>query len=1154
MRRIFTLLVFFWTTQCFAYAAAPTVPGSNLTFNSLDGGGFSGSFTVGNGTTRIVVMKEGSAVQGMPVNGVDYVANQNFGTAGSEFSLPGEYVVSRATWNTFTVKNLKPGTVYYVAVFDFNGTGTTTQYLLTPLTGNQATLTAPVTQTSAMAVTATTGNTISLGWTKGSGSGRIIIARKGSPVNVTPADLSDYYQDQNFGVGAKIGTDNYVVYKNPGTSVVIKSLEPNTTYYFSFFEYNGSTSPVYLTPGATLSVTTNAGPTAAATAPGFSALEGNRLTFGVSVGNGTGRLFIVKKESPVTAVPVNGVAYAANAAFGTAGTEIAAGEYVVATTGSSVIVTNLEANTTYHFRVYEYDVDKAGYTYYLTSSYAVKSGTAATTPTTVATGLNVVSLTGSSATIGFVPGNGVYRTVIMKAGGPVDAIPADLARYTGNNTFGSGQQITPGNYCIYGGMNGNQFSVSGLVPGTTYYVSIFEYNGNYYPVYAAAGATMSFTVPLEPGTISKTPFIVLAEGKSFRLGWTNGDGGKRLVVAKKGSPVTAKPADMVSYTANTGFGLGEELATGEFVVYDGTTNYVDLKNLEIGTTYHFAVFEYNTGADGKPDYLTSSWLATTGATVSAPATQTAITSISGLQSAQATINFTKGNGANRIFVMKQGAPVNIDPVDATKYNYNATFGSAGSLISDGNYVVQLTSGSASFSVYGLQPNTTYYVSAWEFNGSTEPVYLHTAPATYSFTTPDVVGATVPTTAAASPLVENVDGNKFTLKWTNGNGEKRIVVMRQGAAVSFVPAAGTAYTANAAMGSGTDLGGGQYVVYNNNGSSVDITNLAGSSTYYFTVYEYNGTGSLIRYLTSAVLASTAATVMAPSTPAGSVTVTKGTGSITFSWINGNGSGRLVVMKEGSGVSATPADLSAYPANTVFGSGSQVAVGEYVVYAGNGNGVTVTGFSANKTYNYAVFEYNGIAAPVYNKIAFPAGTVVMSSTLPIELLYFKARAAEDNILLTWATTQEVNNKLFTIERSYNGVYFEAIKAIPGAGNSSHTISYSYTDKPINTGKVYYRLKQTDMDGRFTISNIVTVDLQQAQAGISAYPNPVQNQVKLILPATVKEGMLFIFDAKGLLSRQQKIVAGQYITMTGLKAGTYYLNLQAGGKQYHTTIVKQ
>jgi hypothetical protein len=1154
MKKFLTLFVLFLSLASQTFAGAPAFPASNLTFSGLDGASFTGNFTNGGGANRIIVMKEGSPVTGLPVNGIDYVANAIFGTAAAKFTGTGEYVVAKTGWSSFTPTNLKPGTVYYVAIFEFNGSGTGTEYLMLPLTGSQSTVIAPTTQVSSITSTGATGNTITLNFAKGNGTGRVVVARKGSPVNATPPDLVIYWADQSFGSGTKFGTDNYVVYKGTGTSVVVKNLEPNTTYYFEAFEYNGSASPMHLAPGATFSAITNAGPTIAPSSPGFNYIEGNSYTIAVAGGNGTRRLFIIKKGSPVTASPVTGVNYTASAVFGAAGSEIAPGEYVVsASTGTSVNITNLEPNTTYHFRVYEYDVDAANTPYYLTSAFAVKSGSTAVTPSSIATNLNTSSLTGSSASVTFTPGNGSYRMVIMKAGAPVDAAPVNLTRYSANSAFGSGQQIAPGNYVMHFGINGAVFPVTNLQPGTTYYISIYEFNGNTAPVYSNTGAVYSFTVPLEPTSVATAPWTAFVEGSSFRLIWNNGNGGKRIVIAKKGSAVTARPVDRTIYTANAGFGQGYQIASNEFVVFNGTSNEVNLTGLEIGANYHFAVFEYNTASDGSPDYLTTSWLATNFSTITWPTTQTVISSVSGVQATQATINFTKGNGASRMFIMKQGAPVTVDPQDLVKYTYSTVFGTSSALMSDGNYVIAIVSGTGNFTVTGLQPNTTYHINAYEFNGSNEPAYLRTAPAKISFTTPDAPGAITPTTAASNAVVNNVDGNKFTFKWTNGNGEKRIVVMKKGSPVTFVPSNATSYSANASFGSGTDLGNGQYVVLSSNGNTVDVTNLEPSATYHFAVYEYSGTGSLLRYLTTQSLSATAATSSAPTTPTYGVVTTTGSAQLTFGWMNGNGAGRIIVMKEGSAVTAIPSNLNVYPANATFKLGTQMAAGEYVVYAGASTSVTVTGLE-NKTYYYRVFEYNGSTAPVYNTTAIVAGSAVVSSTLPVKLLHFTVREQNGKAMLQWATSQEMNSNHFAVERSVDGSNFSEIRKITAAGNSNNTVNYVYVDENTVKGTLYYRLKQVDNDGNFTYSSVINITVKGEGGSISIYPNPVKDRFRLSLPANVPKAALIVYDSKGIIVHRQEVTNGQYVNASGWSGGTYYVVVQANGKVYESRVVKQ
>lgn len=119
-------------------AAEPTVPANNVSWNSISSTSLTTVWTNGNGSNRLVVYKQGSPVTGTPNDGASYTASTTFG--GGSVLNAGEFVVANGSSNTVTVTGLTPGTTYYVAVFEFNGSGGTENYLTTnPATGSQAT-------------------------------------------------------------------------------------------------------------------------------------------------------------------------------------------------------------------------------------------------------------------------------------------------------------------------------------------------------------------------------------------------------------------------------------------------------------------------------------------------------------------------------------------------------------------------------------------------------------------------------------------------------------------------------------------------------------------------------------------------------------------------------------------------------------------------------------------------------------------------------------------------------------------------------------------------------------------------------------------------------------------------------------------------------
>jgi hypothetical protein len=119
--------------------------------------------------------------------------------------------------------------------------------------------------------------------------------------------------------------------------------------------------------------------------------------------------------------------------------------------------------------------------------------------------------------------------------------------------------------------------------GGTFSVNDFEFNGS-----------VNFVCP--PPTTQATTFDATnLQSPQMDISWTRGDGDNVLVLARQDSPVNADPVDGVSYTANAAFGSGQEIGSGNFVVYSGSGTGVTVTGLAPNTTYHYAIYEYNSG-------------------------------------------------------------------------------------------------------------------------------------------------------------------------------------------------------------------------------------------------------------------------------------------------------------------------------------------------------------------------------------------------------------------------------------------------------------------------------------------------------------------------------------------------------------------------------
>jgi hypothetical protein len=232
------------------------------------------------------------------------------------------------------------------------------------------------------------------------------------------------------------------------------------------------------------------------------------------------------------------------------------------------------------------------------------------------------------------------------------------------------------------------------------------------------------------------------------------------------------------------------------------------------------------------------------------------------------------------------------------------------------------------------------------------------------------GCVEPTVAATNIGFNTITTTSTNVTFTRGNGTGgAIVVARQGSAVNSNPQSGTTYVPNTVYGSGAQIGTGNFVVYNSNTPSsgavtVPVTGLTPGQTYHFAVYEYNASSNCYQFTALAGSVSIPVCIAPTAQASGNGTGTINATDATITWSNnGNGdAGVIVLMRSCAAVNANPAQNTNYTANSVFGSGSQIGTGNYIVYKGTGSSVTVTGLAGNTTYYYTIYTVNA-AGPCY-----------------------------------------------------------------------------------------------------------------------------------------------------------------------------------------------
>lgn len=215
------------------------------------------------------------------------------------------------------------------------------------------------------------------------------------------------------------------------------------------------------------------------------------------------------------------------------------------------------------------------------------------------------------------------------------------------------------------------------------------------------------------------------------------------------------------------------------------------------------------------------------------------------------------------------------PVTALDFTAPKT-GTAGAL--DGNAAGNFTAKNATITVNVTNGQEIWF--RWTKTSSTSPGL---AVDDFSVTA-NSGSVSAPTTQASNIAFGSIVSNGMTTSWTNGDGAKRVVIMNTSNSFT-APADGTDPTANTVYG-----GSGQQVVFNGSGNTVAVTGLSASTTYWYRVYEYNGSGATTKYLTTSATnnpnsqATTAACAVNPT-----ITTTVAASAITPTAASSGGAG-------------------------------------------------------------------------------------------------------------------------------------------------------------------------------------------------------------------------------------------------------------------------
>jgi hypothetical protein len=201
------------------------------------------------------------------------------------------------------------------------------------------------------------------------------------------------------------------------------------------------------------------------------------------------------------------------------------------------------------------------------------------------------------------------------------------------------------------------------------------------------------------------------------------------------------------------------------------------------------------------------------------------------------------------------------------------------------------------------------------------------------------------------------------------------------------------------------------------------------------------------------------------------------------------------------------------------------------------ITISGLLTNGAH---VFHIRSKQNPwsIDNARPFNIGGVV-----PLTWSYITAVLQNGHTLVNWATEQEINTSKFEIERSIDAIRFEKIGEQLAAGNSNTIKKYEHKDVQPAIGFNYYRIKQIDVDGRFTYSAIVKVLNTKNIKEAFIAPNPVIDMLNLVEPIAIHINTLEVYDSRGAIILRKSInskVQLYSLPVSNLPKGNYVLKV--------------
>ena len=718
--------------------------------------------------------------------------------------------------------------------------------------------------------------------------------------------------------------------------------------------------------------------------------------------------------------------------------------------------------------------------------------------------------------------------IFQHTGATPTFLPADATAYTEGQSCGSDTLAK----LVASGSTTNA-SITGLSAGSAYYFTIMPYawDGAHAATYncltsAPVPSASATTFAAEPAASASAMAFTNLMATQVGVSWANGNGARRIVVARAGAAVTAQPVDGQGYAADANFaGTGAALGDGSRVVYDGTGSSVTLVGLTAGTAYDLAVFEYN-GTAGTQNYRTTSPATGTIATLGNPTWLTAARD-SGNSATRTALGWSRDNSRNVMVVRRTGAPVAWTPAEGTSYADNTDLGSGTLVLLGSTALTAWTNGTAGPGV--LKPGTTYYYKLF-----TEYFGHYSTGAETNITTglPQTRNTSGGAPEQPASLHLGDTGAAFGCdSWAtvDANWARWRMVIHTNAAL----ANGTASTYSSTQSSEHKTATSPQFTATGTwywGMQVDYGGNVGDQ------YWYASNTAAWADMPTAGVSSLTLNVLAlpdPLTPSAACTPATPTTSIDVAWIPTNSYQVLIVRGVGAPAGA--------PSNGVSYSVSDACGGGTVIYKGFGANMTDASRTPGTRYYYTLYSENysyyspGYATSVVTVCAAP---VAGSATAP----------SASGFTANWSAATGATGSL--VDVSTNSGFASFVSGWQGASVPAGATSTNVSG--LAAGQVYYyRVRATNESGTSTNSATITAYTLCAApvalpatstntAGFTAAWNTTAGATNYSLDVATDSGFSsFVTGYNG-----KDVGAATSSAVTGLAAGqTYYYRVRAG-----------